>query len=61
MAIGAAQSIAFGAVALGCFIAKTPRRAFAYRRFVEGVGKLFWFPFIKPRFYGAAKLKERTA
>lgn len=58
MAVGAAQSTVYGAAALGSFLGKTPRRAFAYRKFVEGVGKLLWFPFIKPRFYGAAKLPK---
>ena len=58
MAVGAGQSVIYGAVAFGGFLGKTRRRAFAYRRFVEGVGKLLWFPMIKPRFYGAAKLKK---
>ncbi len=63
MAIGAGQSVVYGAVAFGCFLAKTEGRAFAYRRFVEGLGKVLWFPAIKPRFYGAAKLtkSERAA
>ncbi|MEQ1609863.1 MAG: glycosyltransferase family 2 protein [Hyphomonadaceae bacterium] len=63
MAIGAGQTVIYGMVALGCFFGKTRRRAFAYRRFVEGAGKLLWFPFIKPRFYGAARLtkSERAA
>jgi succinoglycan biosynthesis protein ExoM len=56
MAVGFAQTIVFGAVAAGSYLGKTRRRAFAYRRFVEGVGKLLWFPVIKPRFYGAARL-----
>jgi succinoglycan biosynthesis protein ExoM len=56
MAVGFVQTIVFGAAATGSFLAKTRRRAFAYRRFVEGVGKLLWFPVIKPRFYGAARL-----
>jgi glycosyltransferase involved in cell wall biosynthesis len=58
MAVGLAQSIVYGAVAAGSFLGKTERRAFAYRRFVEGLGKMLWFPFIKPRFYGAAKLPK---
>lgn len=58
MAVGFAQTTVYGTVALGCYLAKTPRRAFAYRRFVEGVGKLLWFPVIKPRFYGAAILPK---
>ncbi|MBP9233279.1 MAG: glycosyltransferase family 2 protein [Hyphomonadaceae bacterium] len=63
MAIGAGQTVVYGAVAFGCFLAKTEGRAFAYRRFVEGLGKVLWFPAIKPRFYGAAKLtkSERAA
>ncbi|MDP3494798.1 MAG: glycosyltransferase family 2 protein [Hyphomonadaceae bacterium] len=63
MAVGAGQTVIYGATALGSFLARTDRRAFAYRRFVEGVGKVLWFPMIKPRFYGAAKLtkSERAA
>lgn len=56
MAVGFVQTLVFGAVATGSYLAKTRKRAFAYRRFVEGVGKLLWFPVIKPRFYGAARL-----
>lgn len=56
MAVGFVQTIVFGAAASASFLGKTRRRAFAYRRFVEGVGKLLWFPMIKPRFYGAARL-----
>ncbi len=63
MAVGLAQAVVFGAAALGACLARTERRAFTYRRFVEGVGKLLWFPAIKPRFYGAATLpkEERAA
>lgn len=58
MAVGAGQTVVYGAAALGSFLGRTKRRAFAYRRFIEGVGKVLWFPIIKPRFYGAAKLKQ---
>lgn len=58
MAVGAGQTVVYGAAAAGCFFAKTGKRAFAYRRFIEGVGKLLWFPVIKPRFYGASRLKR---
>lgn len=58
MAVGAGQTVVYGAAAVGSFLAKTKRRAFAYRRFIEGVGKLLWFPMIQPRFYGVAKLKK---
>jgi hypothetical protein len=58
MAVGAAQTIVYGAAAFGSYVVRTRRRAFAYRKFVEGVGKLMWFPIIKPRFYGAATLPK---
>ncbi|MEZ6029097.1 MAG: glycosyltransferase family 2 protein [Hyphomonadaceae bacterium] len=62
MAVGFAQTLVFGVIAAGSFLGKTRNRAFAYRRFVEGAGKLLWFPVIKPRFYGAARLpKTRPA
>jgi glycosyltransferase involved in cell wall biosynthesis len=61
MAVGLAQSIIYGVAAFGSFLGKTPGRAFAYRKFVEGLGKLLWFPMIKLRFYGAAILKTKIA
>jgi glycosyltransferase involved in cell wall biosynthesis len=59
MLVGVAQAIVWGAVAVFACSFQTRRRAFVYRRFVEGVGKTFWFPLLKPRFYGAAKLKAQ--
>ena len=61
MGVGAVQTLVYGAAALVSFLGRAPRRAFAYRRFVEGVGKVFWFPFIKPRFYGEARLPKSSA
>lgn len=61
MLVGAAQSALYGVLALFAFAAKTPHRAFTYRRFAEGLGKMLWFPAIKPRFYGAAKLPKVKA
>jgi len=58
MAVGLAQTVVFGAIAAGSYLGKTQNRAFAYRRFVEGVGKLLWFPVIKPRFYGVSRLPK---
>jgi len=58
MAVGLAQTVVFGAVAAGSYLGKTQNRAFAYRRFVEGVGKVLWFPAIKPRFYGVSRLPK---
>lgn len=59
MCVGAAQTAVFSVLALFAFAARTPRRAFIYRKFVEGLGKLLWFPVIKPRFYGAAALPKQ--
>jgi glycosyltransferase involved in cell wall biosynthesis len=58
MAVGLAQAVVFGVLAAGSFVGKTQQRAVAYRRFVEGVGKVLWFPVIKPRFYGAARIPK---
>lgn len=58
MAVGLAQTVVFGALAAGSYLGKTRTRATAYRRFVEGVGKVLWFPAIKPRFYGAARIPK---
>lgn len=58
MIVGLAQTLVLGPVALASFLARTERRAFAYRRFVEGLGRLFWFPVIRLRFYGAARLPK---
>jgi glycosyltransferase involved in cell wall biosynthesis len=58
MLVGLAQTLVYGAAALVCFAAKTERRAFAYRRLAEGLGKLLWFPSLKPRFYGASRLPK---
>ncbi len=58
MAVGLVQAAAFGPLALLALVFRRPKRAFTYRRFVEGLGKLLWFPAIKPRFYGAARLPQ---
>ena len=58
--VGIAQAIVWGFVAIFAYSFQTRRRAFVYRRFVEGVGKTFWFPLLKPRFYGAAKPQGPT-
>jgi glycosyltransferase involved in cell wall biosynthesis len=58
MLVGLAQTLFHGVGALIAFAAKTERRAFAYRRLAEGLGKLLWFPSMKPRFYGASRLPK---
>ncbi len=54
MAVGAGQAVVFGAAALAMLVTKQPRRAFLYRRAVEGLGKVLWFPSLHPRLYGQA-------
>jgi len=61
MAVGAAQAVVYGAAALVACLARTRRRAFVYRKCIEGAGKVLWFPFIKPRFYGLARLPKPAA
>ena len=60
MMAGLVQSLIFGPLALLAFLVRTERRAFTYRRFVESIGKLVWLPLLKPRFFGAARLKRAT-
>ncbi|MBI1340691.1 glycosyltransferase [bacterium] len=56
MIVGAGQMLIYGAAALLAIIARWPRRAFLYRRFAEGAGKVFWFKPFRPKFYGASQL-----
>lgn len=39
---GMAQAAAFAPVSLAMFCARSRRRAFAYRRFAEGMGRMLW-------------------
>jgi len=61
MVVGAGQAAIFGAASLALWAARRPRRAFMYRRAVEGVGKVLWFPALHPRLYGAAALPPAAA
>lgn len=56
MGVGLAQLAARGPLAAWAFAARTERRAFAYRRAVEAMGKVLWFPLFKLRFYGASQI-----
>ena len=60
MMAGLAQSLIYGPLACLAFLVRTERRAFLYRRFVDGLGKLVWLPLLKPRLYGAARLERQT-
>lgn len=56
MAIGAAQTLAWGTLAIGLWAARSPRRATAMDRAARGMGKVLWAPMFEPHFYGAAEL-----
>jgi glycosyltransferase involved in cell wall biosynthesis len=58
MLAGLVQSILHAAAALIGFAARTGRRAFAYRRLAGSLGRLLWFPAIRPRFHGASRLPK---
>lgn len=63
MAIGAAQAVVWGLVALGLTLAASPRRADMMDRCARGIGKLFWMKGFEPHFYGVRELArlERQA
>jgi hypothetical protein len=58
MLAGLAQTVYFGLGSLAGVIARAERRAFSYRRLAEALGRLFWFPGLRPRFYGASRLPK---
>jgi succinoglycan biosynthesis protein ExoM len=61
MAVGAGQAAVFGLASLASWIARRPRRAFIYRRAVEGLGKALWFPSLHPRLYGQSAIAAAPA
>lgn len=56
MAIGAAQTVIWGAAALGLMLIASPRRAELLDRCARGLGKLFWMTGFEPHFYGEREL-----
>lgn len=58
MAVGAAQLVAWGLVALPLVVLHRPERAPMLDRAVRGLGKVLWMPGLEPRFYGAAELQR---
>ncbi|MEZ5937715.1 MAG: glycosyltransferase family 2 protein [Hyphomonadaceae bacterium] len=56
MGVGAVQAAVFGLGSLAGFVLRSRRRAFAYARTAEGLGKIFWPRAFEPKFYGAAAL-----
>ena len=56
MAIGAAQTLVWGAAAIGLMLISSPNRANAFDRCARGLGKLFWMRGFEPHFYGEREL-----
>lgn len=56
MAVGAAQTVVWGAAALGLTLVASPRRAEHLDRCARGLGKLFWMKGFEPHFYGQREL-----
>ena len=56
MAVGSAQTVAWGVASLVLSVIASPRRAEALDRTARGVGKLFWMKGLEPHFYGAREL-----
>lgn len=61
MGVGAAQALAWGALALPAWAFGLGNRAQPLDRAVRGLGKLLWAPGFEPRFYGAAGLARTAA
>lgn len=61
MGVGVVQTLLFVPAAVLVFALRTKRRAFVYRKAVEAVGKVLWFPLFKLRFYGASQLPDAQA
>ncbi|RZJ00639.1 MAG: glycosyltransferase family 2 protein [Brevundimonas sp.] len=63
MVIGAAQTVVWSVAAIGLTLIVSPRRASAYDRLAQGLGKLFWMKGFEPQFYGAKEVArlDRTA
>jgi hypothetical protein len=58
MAVGAAQTLVFGALAVGLTLAARPERADMLDRAARGLGKVLWMKRFEPRFYGQAALRQ---
>jgi hypothetical protein len=61
MAIGAAQTVVWGAASAALTIIASPKRAEMYDRTARGLGKLFWMKGFEPQFYGARELARLEA
>lgn len=57
MMVGAAQAAAFGALAAPAALVSPAAAANCADKALQGAGKLIWFDFASPRFYGQAKVE----
>ena len=61
MAIGAGQTVVYGAAAAALWLVGHPRRAHMLDRTAQGLGKVLWMPWFEFRFYGAAEVARTDA
>lgn len=61
MAIGAAQTVVWGAAAAALTLMARPGRAEMYDRAARGLGKVLWTRGFEPQFYGARELARLDA
>jgi len=52
MGVGVGQTAVYGSIAVAKWVLRRPDRCQALDRAARGLGKVFWFPPFKPRFYG---------
>jgi glycosyltransferase involved in cell wall biosynthesis len=52
MGVGVGQTAVYGSIAVAKWLLRRSDRAAALDRAARGLGKVFWFPPFKPRFYG---------
>lgn len=56
---GIGQAVVFAVLAAAAWIVQSPRSAFLIDKAARGLGKVFWFPPFKMKFYGQALLKKK--
>lgn len=61
MAVGAVQTLIFGAVTAALWPTGSQKRAFMLGRAVQGLGKVLWFDRFAPRLYGAAQTSRAAS
>jgi len=56
MAVGVGQAIVYGLLSLPLWLIQSDKRAEITDRAAQGLGKVFWFRGLEPKFYGASVL-----